>query len=465
MGGLKLPNIRIALINVGFDKDEEGIIISPPLGILSIAAFLGDHSYEVRIFDWSNEELNEDKLRSLRAFNPNVVGLTVIMGASILRSKKVSTWAKDLGCKVVWGGPFPSVLTDICLRQAPIDFAVVGEGEETMLELCDALREDASVEGIKGLAYIKDGALKLEPRPRIRDLDSLPMPSWEGLGPLKKYLIPFYGRMAIPMVSSRGCPGTCSFCYTKTMWGYRWTSRSPSKVVDEIQLIQKIEPEVSAIIFDDDLFAGDVDRVMEFCKELKRREVDILWNCELRARDIKQPVARAMKESGCVELLVGVETGSDRLLASIMKGTTRQEIIEAFRVAHEVGLRRNAMLMIGIPGETIEDFHQTEMLLTELEADGYYFSLYLPTPGTVMFQQAKEKGFDEPSTLDEWADHYGWDMSEYPRKSMSEVPFDKVKRMIERERRKAKYRAYRSAIKKDPIGAVSRGFISKVRGQ
>jgi anaerobic magnesium-protoporphyrin IX monomethyl ester cyclase len=458
-----LTQLRVALINAGFEKGEKGILVSPPLGIMSVGAYLRQDGIEVKLFDWSGKELDEAKSMALKEFAPDVVGLTVIMGSSILRSREVSSWAKDLGCQVVWGGPFPSILTELCLRKAPVDCLVVGEGEETMLELCHALQERRSIEGIKGLAYLLNGELRSEPRPRIRNLDPLPMPWWEGAAPLGEYLIPFYGRMAIPMVSSRGCPGTCSFCYTKTMWGYRWSSRSAAKVVDEIQSIQRIEPRVSAIIFDDDLFAGDAERVLDFCKELKKRKVDIAWNCELRARDIKGPLAKAMKEAGCVEMLVGVETGSDRLLANVLKGVTRKEIVDAFKVIHEVGLKGNAMLMVGIPGETMEDFHQTENLLEEIEADGFYFSLYLPSPGTAMYQQAKEQGFKEPSTLEEWADHYGYDVSEYPRKSMSQVPFEKVKRMMDREMRRVKYRAYRSAIKNDPLGAVSRGIRGKFR--
>ncbi|HUL40028.1 MAG TPA: radical SAM protein, partial [Methanomassiliicoccales archaeon] len=421
-----MSSLRVALINTGFEEGEKGIMVSPPLGIMSIGACLRANGFEVRLFDWSNEPLDDAKERDLGGFAPDLVGLTVIMGSSIVRSKKASSWAKGMGSKVVWGGPFPSILGELSLRQAPVDYLVVGEGEGTMLELCQALREGAPLSGIKGLAHLDGDKMRLEVRPRIRDLDSLPMPWWEGAGPLGKYLIPFYGREAIPMVSSRGCPNTCSFCYTKAMWGYRWTSRSAAKVVDEIQLVQHLEPRISAVIFDDDLFAGDVERVLEFCKELKERGMDIAWNCELRARDIKEPLVTAMKDAGCVELLIGVETGSDRLLSSILKGVGRKEIAEAFRIAHKAGLRCNAMLMVGIPGETIEDFRQTEALLKGLDADGYYFSLYLPSPGTAMFQLAKEHGFKEPSTLEEWADHYGYDVSQYPRVSMSEVPFDKV---------------------------------------
>ncbi|MDD1755819.1 MAG: B12-binding domain-containing radical SAM protein [Methanomassiliicoccales archaeon] len=439
--------------------------MSPPLGIMSIGAYLRQHGMDVRLFDWSGEELDKGRLDSLRSFGPDLVGMTVIIGSSIVRSKKISSWAKALGATVIWGGPFPSVMGEMCLLQAPVDYVVMGEGEQTMLELCQFIQEGRTVGGVRGLAFLRDGkVVKNEPRPRIQDLDALPMPWWEGVAPLEKYLIPFFGRMAIPMVTSRGCPNTCNFCYTKAMWGYRWTSRSAAKVVEEIQLIRGIEPRMSGIVFDDDLFAGDVGRIQEFCSELGRRGVNVLWNCEIRARDIKEPLVGMMKEAGCIELLIGVETGSDRLLSLILKGVSREEIESAFQVAHKAGLRTNAMLIVGLPGEKMEDFHQTEALLRKLNPDGFYFSMFQPAPGTEMFRVAKEQGFKEPSTLEDWATLYGWDVSSYRTRSLSEVPFEDVDRLIHKVQKRARYKAYGQAIRKDPLGAVSRGVRGKVKG-
>ena len=453
---------KVALVNVGFEQGEEGIIVSPPLGIMSIGAYLRQNGMEVAIFDWSNEALDPSKEEALRAFRPDIVGFTVIMGSSAVRSKRVSAWAKAMGAKVVWGGPLPSVLMDLCLRQAPVDAVVVGEGELTMMDLCRSLALEIPLEDVKGVAFLKNGELVRTPhRERVKDLDSLPMPWWEAVLPLDKFLIPFHGRMAMPMVTSRGCPGTCSFCYTKTMWGYKWTSRSAAKVVEEIQTLRELEPRVGAIIFDDDLFAGDVKRILEFCRLLREKGLDIAWNCEIRARDIKEPLVQEMKAAGCVELLVGVETGSDRLLKTVLKGVRKEDIVEAFRIIHRAGVQGNAMLMVGMPGETLKDFEDTEKLLRELEADGFYFSLFLPTPGTEYFEVAKAHGFKEPANLEEWATLGGYGISSYPQRSLSEVPWEMVQKMIAREAKRARYRAYRQAVKKDPLGAVSRGIRRK----
>lgn len=452
-----MSKTRVALINAGFEKGEKGIIVSPPLGIMSIGAYLRENGLEVTLFDWSGEPLDEAKREALVKLRPDVVGLTVIIGTSMTRSRTVSQWSRGLGAKVVWGGPTPSVLMDMCLTQAPVDYLVVGEGEQTMLELCRALEAKTDVKKVDGLAFMENGAVaKTAPRKRMLDLDSLPMPLWQDLGSLERFLIPFHGRMAIPMVTSRGCPGRCSFCYTKTMWGYRWTSRSAAKVVDEIQLVQRLEPRVGGVIFDDDLFAGDVRRIEEFCEVLDQRDVDIVWNCEIRAKDIKEPFLAKMKGAGCAEVLVGVETGSDRLLGDVMKGVKKEEIIEAFRVIHKLEVRGNAMLMVGMPGEKMEDFEQTKSLLKQLKADGFYFSMFLPAPGTEFYEVAKRAGFKDPATLDEWARLGGLDYTSYPQRSLSEVPWPLVKKMIEKQFRSARRRDNWRAFKRDPFGSVAR---------
>jgi radical SAM superfamily enzyme YgiQ (UPF0313 family) len=287
------------------------------------------------------------------------------------------------------------------------------------------------------------------------------MPWWESIMPIDRFLIPFHGRMAIPMVSSRGCPGTCAFCYTKNMWGYRWTSRSAAKVVEEIQHVMSLEPRLGGVIFDDDLFAGDVKRILEFCRLLRERHVEVAWNCEIRARDIKEDLVREMKGAGCVELLIGVETGSDRLLSTVLKGVKKEEIVRAFEITHDAGLMANAMLMVGMPGETMQDFEQTEAMLKDLKADGFYFSMFLPTPGTEYLEVAKQYGFKEPTRLEEWATLGGYGMSSYPQRSLSEVPWERVDRMIKREAKRARNRANWQAVKKDPIGAVARGLTGR----
>ncbi|MDD1743999.1 MAG: B12-binding domain-containing radical SAM protein [Methanomassiliicoccales archaeon] len=452
-----MENLRVALVNAGFEKGQEDVIVSPPLGIMCVGAALKREGYEVALLDWSGMDLDEEWRKSLESFHPDIVGFTVVMGTSILRSIEISRWCKGKGMKVVWGGAFPSVLPEMVLRDAPVDFVVIGEGEQTMLELVRTVASGGDPKNISGLAFMSGKTLiRTAARTRIPDLDQLPMPMWEELGDLSKYLIEYHRRKAIPMVTSRGCPGTCAFCYTKSMWGYRWTARSAEKVVSEIQMIMKLNPRITAFIFDDDLFAGDPKRIIGFCDLLTSQGMDIKWNCEIRAKDITRELVKKMKGAGCEELLLGVESGSQRMLDKLCKGVRVEKIVEAFEIAHQEGIKAIAMLMVGLPGETMEDFQATDDLLRKIAADGFYFSLYIPSPGTAFLEESKRFGFDEPTDLKGWAGMGAFNVNVYEARSLSKVPKAKVDAMIRRELRRVRRSQNWIAFRNDPAGAMAR---------
>jgi len=267
------------------------------------------------------------------------------------------------------------------------------------------------------------------------------------------------------MVTSRGCPGTCTFCYTKTMWGYKWTSRSAEKVVEEIEWLRDIDPRVGGVIFDDDLFAGDPRRIARFSDLLQERHLDIAWNCEIRAKDVRPELVDQMKRGGCRELLLGVESGSQKLLDSLCKGLKVEEIEEAFRIAHEGGLEAVAMLMVGVPGETAEDFRRTRELLRRIRPDGYYFSLYIPAPGTKFIEVAKAHGFEEPKDLEGWAEMGTFSMADYERRSYSSVPKAKVEALIASEQKRIRREKNMTALRSDPIGAIGRTIVRGLGGE
>ncbi|MDD1765692.1 MAG: B12-binding domain-containing radical SAM protein [Methanomassiliicoccales archaeon] len=450
---------KVALVNVGFEAGEPSVQRSPPFGILYIGAFLRKHSLDVRLFDWSGESLSDQERTALEEFDPDIVGFTVLISSSILRAMKVSKWAKDLGAIVVWGGPGPTSLPELTLRDAPVDFVVIGEGEGTMLDLCGSIDSGISPDEVKGIAFRRDGDLIVTPpRPRIRDLDALPMPLWDSIGDLGRFLVPFHGRMAMPMNTSRGCPASCSFCYTKKMWGHKWTSISAGRILEEIQHVQSIEPRMNGVIFDDDLFAGSVDRMREFCETVIERNVDILWNCELRADQIEEGLLRIMKEAGCRQILVGIESGSQRLLDIVLKKTKVEDMKRAFDIIRKTGLEGDALLMVGLPGETEDDFRQTEELLSRLKAYHYEFKVYMPYPGTQLLEVAKEHGFIQPQSLEEWAERSEVHKSTIAERNLSSVPTARVKRLIDKMERRTRNARYWDAFKSDPITAPTRAI-------
>lgn len=453
---------KVALLNVGFEPWEPDVLppllISPPFGIMYIGAYLRSNSFEVALFDWSGEELGEEKKSALQAFRPDIVGVTVLISSSILRAMEVSKWSKEIGATVVWGGPEPTVLAEITLRDAPVDVVVIGEGELTMRELCTALHDRTRLNDVKGIAFIENGKVVFtSPRLRIEDLDALPMPLWDSMGDIGRYAIPFYGRKAIPMHTSRGCPNTCTFCYTKKMWGYRWYARSAEKVLEELRLIKKIYPPLGGVLFDDDLFAGDMKRLKKLCDLLIETKTDILWNCELRADEISEDLAELIEEAGCRQVCVGVESGSQRLLDMTLKGVRLEDIKAAFDTLHEVGIEGVAMLMVGLPGETEEDFAHTKRFLDRLEADCYMFAVYVPYPGTELYKVARKRGFEEPKTLQEWAMRGGEHHTMISRRNLSEVPWQRIDRFMTRMAKKAKRMRYWREFKNSPLTAPMRG--------
>jgi anaerobic magnesium-protoporphyrin IX monomethyl ester cyclase len=452
---------KVALINVGFEPGEPIVQRSPPFGIMCVGAYLRANSIEVCLFDWSGQVLGEDRKKELRDSEPNIVGFTVLVSSSIARASTVSNWAKEIGATVVWGGPGTTTLTDMVLREAPVDVAVIGEGEQTMLELCVALKGKSNLNGIEGIAFLLNGTVvRTAPRQRITDLDSLPMPLWDAVGDLGSYLIPFNERMAMPMVTSRGCPGTCNFCYTKKVWGYKWVARSPEKIVEEIMLVRHLDPKLGAVSFDDDLFACSHDRVGKLCELLIEKRMDLRWTCEMRVDQVDEDLLVLMKKAGCRMVLLGVESGSQRMLDIAMKSVKVEQIKEAFKVVHKVGMESLAFIMVGLPGETEEDFRQTKRLLKTIKADRHELKVYMPYPGTKMLDVAKEHGFNEPRSLVEWARNSEVHRSYIKDRNLSEVPWEKIQafaRSLERrERRQVYWREFKNNPMTAPLRALKR---------
>ncbi len=175
--------MRMALLNVGFYPGEECFKVSPPFGIMYVGAYLRENGTEVRLFDWSGEDLDREKKRVLEAYSPDLIGVHVKVSSAIERAMEVSEWGRDMGAKIIWGGPGPSILPELMLRDGPVDVLVLGEGEETMADLVDALNKGRSLEEVEGIAFLKDGEFtRTPPRPRMKDLGGLPLPLWKDLG-------------------------------------------------------------------------------------------------------------------------------------------------------------------------------------------------------------------------------------------------------------------------------------------
>ncbi|MBM4140435.1 MAG: radical SAM protein [Nitrospira sp.] len=375
-----------------------------PLGLGYIASFLEREGYDVTILDAYVKKLSYEQIGNfIRELNPDVIGIQCL-------SDQRASWfmlvdlirAVDNTIKIVLGGPHPSLMPEQVMTKCHPDAIIIGEGEETMLELVKAWEQGSDVSGVKGIAYQKDGEILFtQPRKRIKDLDILPLPAYhmvdindyQGWGFLQQIFktrgikeLPKYASIS----TSRGCFGNCGYCSSPLIWKRQWTQRSAKNVVDEIEMLNK-RYGVEFIIMTDDVFSVNQKRVISICEEILRRNLQILWGFETAVNLISYDLLNLAKKAGCFCILYGVESGSATILANISKRIKEEDVVNAFKMTKDAGIVAGAFLMIGNPGENEKSVDATIELLRKIEPDIILPQITMITPKTKIFDVAKEK--------------------------------------------------------------------------
>jgi radical SAM superfamily enzyme YgiQ (UPF0313 family) len=268
-----------------------------------------------------------------------------------------------------------------------VDIIVRGEGENTILELAEKLQHTNRVEDVKGIVYRQNGnVINNTEREFINVLDVLPFADREVLLNKKTYNSEDMGLM----MTSRGCPYTCSYCAT-SIWKRKIRYRSIDNVIEEIKLVRG-RYGTQQFTFKDDSFTVNRKRIMEFCDRLINENIDINWDCNTRVNLIDEEMLSRMKRAGCNSIKIGIETGSERILGLINKGTTLSQARIAAKLLRKAGIHWTAYFMIGLPSETKKEIYETLNFLNELKPDFASLSIYEPFPGTELFEFGIEKG-------------------------------------------------------------------------
>lgn len=386
--------MKILLISPIIDQPEP----DPPIGLCYLQAYLDKMGFtESKIlYAFKSYEKIE---KEIRKFNPDIVGISCF--TEFRRSSfKLAKLAKEINpnVKVVLGGPHATFMWKQIIENFDfVDFIVLSEGEITFYELLNALDKGLELNDVKGIVFRKNGEIvKTEPRPFIENLDELPFPSYRDIDfkKLKMAKPPEYfeKRIKAPIVSSRGCVFNCNFCSTTRFWTRRWRSRSPKNVVDEIEWIVK-NYGINFFGFYDDCPTVDNKRIIEICKEIKKRNLNIEWHTQTRVDVISKEMLEWMKEAGCFMLQFGVESGSPKMLQVINKMVTREKIINALNLAKEAGLKREIFLMVGNPGENDDTVRETKDLIDIAKPDVVVVSITKVLPSTQLYELAKQQGF------------------------------------------------------------------------
>ena len=369
-----------------------------PLGTLYVAAVLQRAGHEV-VFINGAFIAHEEVLRQTREFAPGFIGLYSTTFGWQKAKKTASDFRRIFGPGVFIcaGGPYPIAMQERCLEDSGglLDAAVTGEGEFTCLEIIERLESKRSLEGVQGVVCNDGGRIIINPpRPLIADLDALPFPARELLGDAGSYIPPpaTYRRKPVAvLMTSRGCNRRCIYCFQidkERKTGIRY--RSVENVLAEIE--HCLASGYREIKFIDDTLAADYDRAMAIAREIKKRKLDFTWFASACVNQVDKPLLQAFREAGCWAVLFGAESGVQKNLNTIRKGTTLDQIRKAVKAAQEVGLRVSTPFMFGIPGETFEEGLQTIDFAVDLNPDIANFHAITPFPGTYLYDNLETLG-------------------------------------------------------------------------
>ena len=364
-----------------------------PIGLAYLKALAQEQGHKVKVLD--NNVLNlplKEAIEEIRGSDVAAISMTTPTYKTV--KEMANKIRKELGIPVILGGPHPTINPIECLDFS--DYVVVGEGDQTFAELLKVLEKGkslAALKKVKGLCFRwGNKRIRNMPRPLTEELDKLPFPDWNGF-PIEKYgsAIRTSGR-SLPIVTSRGCPFNCCYCF-KGLFGVRFRTRSPKNVVDELLYLKK-EFEIKEFQIADDAFAADKKRAIEVCREMVERKVNLPWSLPngIRANSLNEEVVKWMKKSGLKYAGLGIESGNQKILDRVGKQQTLTEVKEAVRLLKKYKITTVGFFMFGLPGDTLETMRDTVKFAKSLDLEYCSISMTTPYPGTRLYEEIREQG-------------------------------------------------------------------------
>lgn len=367
---------RVLLVNPPSCGEWKGF--RPHIGLGYIAQTLSENGFEYDVLDMNLGYKFKHLQKKIDTFKPDLVGMSLLTLEYKKFYKLLSMIkAENPGVKTVVGGPHVTILKQEVMKDCTaIDYGVVYEGEETLIELCKGELPD---DKIKGLMSRNNGCISYPgQREFIMDLDKLPFPRYEKFE-LKKYI------PEVELYTSRGCPHKCIFCPNRLLSPV-FRARSPVHVVDEIEYWYK--KGFRQFNIDDDNFNRDNNRVYQICDEIERRNLkDLFLRCSngIRADKVNRPLLYRMKEVGFHYIAFGADAGNNKMLKLIKKGETIEDIEQALKNSYELGYDMKLLFVVGTPGETREDVEDKVRLTMKYPLNDVHFYNIIPYPGTELY--------------------------------------------------------------------------------
>lgn len=379
--------------------DNDSYIHFFPQGLAYIAASLKKEGYSVEIYNQDRHHYPDEHLTEYLDKNRfDVVGVSVIAGyyqyRKLLKISEAINKSKQRPFYML-GGHGPSPEPEFFLKKTQADVAVIGEGEETVIEVLQAVENRGALSEIRGIAFREgDRILVNMRRPLIKDIDTIPFPAYN-LFPIHYYRLlrmphATNSDLVMPVLSGRGCTFTCNFCYRLDK-GFR--PRSNNNIVEEIKLLKK-DYGITYIAFSDELLMSSIERTASLCEDIIKSELNIKWNCNGRLNFAKPDVLKLMKKAGCVFINYGIEAMDDNVLKNMKKGLTTKQIIKGIKATLEAGISPGFNIIFGNIGDNNETLNKGVEFLLKYD-DGVQMRTIRPVtpyPGSPLYYYAIEKG-------------------------------------------------------------------------
>lgn len=375
-------------------KEREIMKPYPPLGILSITAYLRSKGITPSVYDTTfstfenfKEYLLEQRPAFIGIYTNLMTKLRVLQIVSFVRSRE-----ELAGTRIFLGGPEVTFHVDNFLQHGA-DAVVIGEGEESAYELLGAWENGTDLHAVQGIAFREnDGAVvRTAPRPLLKDVDALPSPARDAIN-LNAYIETWkehHGRSAVSINTMRGCPYTCHWC-SRAVYGNSYRRRSPAVVADEIASITATyNPDT--FWFVDDVFTISPKWLRGFADEVASRNLQIQYECITRADRMSEETVELLVQSGCYRVWIGAESGSQKIIDAMDRRVEVTKVQEMIRLCKKRGIETGTFIMLGYPGETEQDIVQTIEHLKACLPDHYTVTTTYPITGTPLYNEVQER--------------------------------------------------------------------------
>jgi anaerobic magnesium-protoporphyrin IX monomethyl ester cyclase len=374
----------------------------PPIGTLYAAALMKEKKYNVSFFDSMFAQGAEEIITSLETNKPDFFvlyddGFNYLTKMCLTNMReaafKMIKLAKEKGCTVVVSSSDSTDRYEQYLDEGA-DFILLGEAEQTLEELCNAISQNnKNFLSIPGLAYKQnDAVIKTVKRNVLKDLDSLPFPAWEliNIDTYRRMWLKHAGYFSLNIATTRGCPFKCNWC-AKPIYGNRYNTRSPQNVVDEIKMLKE-KFNFDHIWFCDDIFGLKPGWVNEFADLIEEEKLHFKFKIQARVDLMMQEnYIKDLARAGCENIWMGAESGSQKILDAMDKGTTIEQIYKATQLSKKNNIHPSFFIQFGYPGETKEDITKTIRMINELLPYEIGISVSYPLPGTVFYEKVKNE--------------------------------------------------------------------------